>query len=87
MLRLLLKDLGYKYKIDDRRYYYEQAHVIEQRWSYLCKMRQNRINIKTVVFLDETWANAHDGKDLAWVEDNAITSAATINRYIDTIQY
>ena len=52
MLRLLLKDLGYKYKkIEDRQYYYEQAHIIEQRRSYLCKMRQNRINIKTVVFL------------------------------------
>ena len=34
--------------------------------------KQNKFK-KTVVFLDETWANAHDGKDLAWVEDNAIT--------------
>ena len=74
MLRLLLKELGFKYKkVDDRRYYYEQPHIIEQRRSYLCKMRQNRIDKKTVVFLDETWANAHDGKDLAWVEDDAVT--------------
>ena len=36
-------------------------------------MRQNRIDKKTVVFLDETWANAHDGKDLAKVEDDAVT--------------
>ena len=68
MLRLLLKDLGYKYKkLDDRQYYYEQ------RLSNLCKMRQNRIDKKPVVFLDETWANAHDGKDLASVEDDAVT--------------
>ena len=31
----------------------------------LRKMRQN--------FLDETWADAHDGKDLAWVEDDTVT--------------
>ena len=36
-------------------------------------MRQNRADKKPVVFLDETWANAHDGKDLAWVEDDAVT--------------
>ena len=35
------------------------------------RQKQNKFK-KTVVFLDETWANAHDGKDLAWVEDNAI---------------
>ena len=47
MLRLLLKELGFKYKkVDDRRYYYEQPHIIEQRRSYLCKMRQNRIDKK-----------------------------------------
>ena len=34
---------------------------------------QDEAKQKTVVFLDETWANAHDGKDLAWVEDDAVT--------------
>ena len=28
---------------------------------------QNRADKKLVVFLNETWANSHDGKDLAWV--------------------
>ena len=59
--------------MDDSRYYYEQPHIIEQRKTYLRKMRQNRADKKPVVFLDETWANAHDGKDLAWVEDDAVT--------------
>ena len=61
-LRQLLHDIGFKYKkVDDRRYYYEQPHIIEQRKTYLRKMRQNRADKKPVVFLDETWANAHDG--------------------------
>uniref|UniRef100_A0A1X7SNX8 Uncharacterized protein n=1 Tax=Amphimedon queenslandica TaxID=400682 RepID=A0A1X7SNX8_AMPQE len=36
-------------------------------------MVQNWADNKPVVFLDETWANAHDGKDLAWVEDDTVT--------------
>ena len=70
-LRQLLHDIGFKYKkVDDRRYYYEQPYIIEQRKTYLRKMRQNQADKKPVVFLDETWANAHD---LAWVEDDAVT--------------
>ena len=34
---------------------------------------QIRADMKPVVYLDETWANAHDGKDLAWVERDATT--------------
>ena len=26
-----------------------------------------------MVYLDETWANAHDGKDKAWVGNDAVT--------------
>ena len=33
----------------------------------------NRVDKKPVVFLDETWANSHDGKHLAWVENDPIT--------------
>ena len=64
LLKRLLHDIGFKYKkVDDRQYYYEQPHI----------MRQNRVDKKPVVFLDETWTNAHDVKDLAWVEDNTVT--------------
>ena len=41
---------------------YEQPRIIEQRHA-----------IELVVFLDETWANSHDGKDLAWVEKDMAT--------------
>ena len=46
----------YRYKrVDYRRY-------------YLCRMMKNRQENRAVVYLDETWANAHNGKDCAWVE-------------------
>ena len=66
--------MGFHYrKQDNRKYYYEQPQIIEQRHKYLRKIMQNRVDKKPVVFLDETWANAHDGKDLAWVEDDPVT--------------
>ena len=61
------------FKIDNRRHYYEQPRIIEQRHSYLRRMRQNRIDKRPEVYLDETWANAHDGKDKAWVEADNVT--------------
>ena len=74
LLQRLMREMGFKYKrVDDRRYYYEQPHIIDQRRHYLCKMMQNRADNRPVVFLDETWANSHDGKDLAWVEEDTVT--------------
>ena len=34
---------------------------------------QNRANKRPVIYLDEMWPNSHDGKDLAWVEDDLVT--------------
>ena len=73
-LRELLKDMGFNYwKQDNRRYYYEQPRIIEQRHTYLRRVMQNRADKRPVIYLDETWANSHDGKDLAWVEDDLVT--------------
>ena len=70
----LLKEMGFSYKKqDNRRYYYEQPRIIKQRHTYLCKIMHNRVEKRLVVFLDETWANSHDGKDLAWVEEDTVT--------------
>ena len=60
-------------KVDNRRHYYEQPRIIQQRHEYLQRMRKNRIEKRPVVYLDETWANAHDGKACAWVEKDAVT--------------
>ena len=55
------------------RHYFEQPRIIEQRHNYLRRMMQNREEKRPVVYLDETWANAHDSKNKAWVEQDKIT--------------
>ena len=61
--------MGFQYRRQkNHKYYYEQPRIIEQRHAYLRKVMHNRVEKKPVVYLDETWANSHDGKDLAWVE-------------------
>ena len=64
----------YRHKrVDDRRHYYEQPRIMEQRHYYLRPMMTNRQENRPVVYLDETWANANDGKDCAWVERDDVT--------------
>ena len=64
----------YRYKqVDDRFHYYEQPRIMEQRHYYLRRMMTNHQENRPVVYLDETWANAHDGKDCAWVERDDVT--------------
>jgi len=41
-------------------------------------MKRNWTEGRPVVYLDETWANAHDGKNKAWVEKDAICKQGTI---------
>ena len=64
----------YRHKrVYDRHHYYEQPHIMEQRHAYLCRIMTNCQENRPVVYLDETWANAHDGKDCAWVERDDVT--------------
>ena len=92
MLHRVLKDMGFMYKvINNKRYlvhntsliltvraYYEQPRIVHQRHSYLRRMRQNRTEGRPVVYLDETWCNAHDGKDKAWVEKDTTCRGGTL---------
>ena len=53
----------YRHKsVDDRHHYYEQPRIMEQRHYYLSQMMMNRQENRPVVYFDETWANAHDGR-------------------------
>ena len=73
-LRRLLKELGFSYKrISNKRHYYELPQIVEQRHLYLNRMRRNRSENRPVIYLDETWCNAHHGKERAWVERDGIT--------------
>ena len=70
----VLKEMGFKYrKFNNKRHYYEQPYIIEQRHRYLRRMRKNRSDKRPVVYLDETWANAHDGKDKGFCKKDSIT--------------
>ena len=67
----ILRKMGFKHKkVDDKRYIYEQARIRVQRHKYLRRLRRNRREHKPVVHLDETWANARDGVEKMWVEDD-----------------
>ena len=45
MEKCLFKEIGFRnYTIDNQRHYYEQPKNIEQRHSYLQRMRQNRLD-------------------------------------------
>ena len=64
----LLRKIGFSYRKINKRYVYEQHKIINWRHKYLHRLRRNRSEGKTVIYLDEMWANAHDGHDRTWVE-------------------
>lgn len=73
-LHRLLKEMGFNYKrVNNKRRYYEEPRIVEQRHYYLEQMRRNRSEKRPVVYLDETWCNAHHGKEKAWVEKDKLT--------------
>ena len=49
---------------------YEQPHIIVWKHEYLRRLRRNRRKGRPVIYLDETWANACDGVEKMWVEDD-----------------
>ena len=58
----VLRKMGFKHKeVNDNQYIYEQPRIIVQRQEYLRRLRRNKREGRTVVYLDETWANARDG--------------------------
>ena len=72
----LLHEIGFRYKkVNDKRCVYEQPKIILWRHKYLGRMKVNRRENRPVVFLDETWANAHDGHSKTWVETDKPTGS------------
>lgn len=66
-LAKVLKSLGFKWKkLDNRKILIEKPSVALQRCRFLRKIRD--VDIKNVVFLDETWVNANISKDLGWTD-------------------
>ena len=74
----VMRKMGFKYKkVNDKRYIYEQPRRIVWRHEYLRQLRRNRREGRPVIYLDETWANARDGVEKMWVEDDPRTSGGT----------
>ena len=70
----LLKKIGFCYRsVNDKQYVYEQQKIIIQRHKFLRRMCVNRREQRPVVYLDETWANPHDGRERTWVEKDERT--------------
>ena len=61
----VLREMGFRYrKHENKRYIYEQPRVIQRRHDYLRRLRRNRVEQRPVMYLDETWVNAHHGRDM-----------------------
>ena len=41
-------------------------------------MQRNRTEGRPMVYLDETWCNAHDSKNKAWLEDDKTCRGETV---------
>ncbi len=70
----LLKDLGFKYhKQNNRKYLTERNEVVALRHHYLRTIRDIRRQPgpPTIIYLDETWVNAHSSVDKCWLEFGA----------------
>ena len=60
--------MGFLYKKrDTKRYIYEQKNIIEQRHTYLYKIREYRRDNRPIIYTDETWVNAHHTKEYIWL--------------------
>lgn len=68
-LAKILKSLGFKWKkLDNRKILMEKPSVALARCRFLRKIRE--FDIKTAIFLDETWINANISKDSGWTDDS-----------------
>ena len=54
---------------EDKSYVYEQPRIIMHGHQYLRSIRAHRRKGRSSSYLDETWANSHDGHTKMWVED------------------
>ncbi|XP_065831984.1 uncharacterized protein [Oscarella lobularis] len=70
-LAMLLKNIGFRHcKRNDKVYFYERPEIIRQRHSFLRSIKKYREEGRPLVFLDETWANAHISKERIWLDDS-----------------
>ena len=76
-LRDIMLELGFKYKVlkNKRRILVETHKFKEWRLRYLDTIEEARKNNRPIVYLDETWFNVNDVKEMGW-SDNSISTTS-----------
>ena len=71
----VLREMGFRHKKYQNKQYIEQLRVCHD---YLCYLRRNRSPAESqpVVYLDETWVNAHYGRDTMQVDADGVANDA-----------
>lgn len=68
-LRQLMIDMGFRYKIiNKRQYVMDSARIVRLRQEYLSKIKSYRQENRTIVWLDETWFDTHDIVKRGWTD-------------------
>ena len=66
----LLKSMGFRYhERNDKTFLYERRDIIEARHKYLRSVRRLRGEGRPIIYLDETWLNAHAAPERIWYDD------------------
>ena len=65
----VLREMGFNYKKKDgKQFIYERADILVQRNTYLQHILKHRREKKTLIYMDETWVNAHHTNQYIWVD-------------------
>lgn len=67
----IIKSIGFQYKktSTNRSYLLERSDIVARRNQYLYKIKDLRMSGKNIIYLDETWVNAHMTRDKMWLID------------------
>ena len=67
----VLHEMGFSYKNRQKKLYiYERRDILEQRHTYSQNILKLRPQNKTLIYMDETWVNAHHTNEYIWVDSD-----------------
>ena len=66
--------INLKKTADNKKCLAESWDIIAQRCQFLREIRQYRTQCRKIVYLDETWVNAHHGRSSQWFDEKGASS-------------
>ena len=67
----LLHEMGFTHKKRDNKHFvYERRDILEQRHTYLQNILKLRHENRPLIYMDETWVNAHHTNEYIWVDSD-----------------